>query len=49
MRFVATIVSGVVFLAFSAQAQTPNTVFLEELTCAVSVRDALAAGHRHGR
>ena len=43
MRFVATIVSVVVFLACNAQAQTPDTVFLEDLTW-TEVRDALADG-----
>ncbi len=42
MRWVVTIVSGVL-LACHAQAQTPDTVFLEDLTW-TEVRDALAVG-----
>ena len=43
MRGIATIVLGVVLLACHAQAQTPATVFLEDLTW-TEVRDAVAAG-----
>ena len=43
MRFIATIGVGVVFLSCHAQVQTPDTVFLEDLTW-TEVRDALAAG-----
>lgn len=43
MRFIATIASGVVLLACQARAQTPATVFLEDLTW-TEVSDALAAG-----
>ena len=43
MRGVVAIVSGVVLLACHAQAQTPATVFLEDLTW-TEVRDAVADG-----